>query len=729
MGLTITRRTMLAASAGLMLPRWTWAESQGTLALHWKLEETGDSALESVGGTMDAIASRTGHAIWVGKGDSRALRLDGYSVWIDQPANALPLSTGRLTVCAWVALESYPVNDAAILHLQSNPQAEAVLLIDRLGTVHFDLKQGSGQGVYGAAHVESTEPVAKGVWVHVAASVGDSGIRLYIDGVPCNAAQPSPRSGFGGAPGFAKEAVVTLGKSPECPVTAGVFPTGVLNGLLRDVRVYDAELSESKIAELARASRPATAPDLQINGPWCVDDPQRPVYHALPPRAWTNEPHGLVHFRGEYHLFYQKNPNGPYWGHIHWGHMTSPDLHRWTEMPVALAPGPGVDADGCWSGSAIEFEGKLALIYTAGDGKRSTICLAMSEDGVDFKKHAANPIIAAVPPGHDFTEFRDPHVWREGDTYYLIIGSAVRDVGGTALLYKSHDLVNWRYLKPLLVGDHEDSGVFWEMPIFVKLGDQHALIVCEVPGRASYWVGTWKDETFTPRSLAPQRLELLNHMLSPTPCRSDDGTVFTMGILPDQRSSKEDWRAGWAHLYSLPRVVTADERGRLHQTPHPVVDGWFEPMRSEAAIKLDDGVMMPLQASGVALNIRVVFKRMGSRRVTLRIRSSGDGQEHTDIHYEWEIGRLVVDRSHSSANHADRRQMVEEATYFPDTSDRLEMQVLLDHSVLEVFLDKRAAFATIVHPMLETSTGVAVGCEGGAAEVEMLSVAKLRQQV
>ncbi len=700
------------------MPQLTWTQSVWRSVLCWKLQDGGDTAREQYSGTGDPIASRTGHAIWVGSGEERALRLDGYSVWITQQDGAIAISGSSVSISSWVALESYPVNEAAIVHLEGLPDGEICFAVDRWGYLVATTRFGEN-----SVSCRSTQPIPKSEWHHLAVVVDQTGTTLFMNGRACG-----HQAGVNQPSRTARLVNVTLGKSPRSEIIAGVFPTGVLNGLLRDVCVFDGAPSRRDLGRLIEESRPGGPPDLQINAAWCADDLHRPSYHALPPRAWTNEPHGLIHWGGQYHLFYQKNPNGPYWGHIHWGHMTSPDLYRWTEMSVALSPEPGPDSEGCWSGSVIDYNGRLAIVYTAGDGHRASICLALSEDGIHFTKYHSNPVISEPPQGHGFPEFRDPFVWREGETYYLIIGSAIKDKGGTALLYRSKDLTTWEYRKPLLVGDRESSGVFWEMPIFVKVGDQHALIVCEVPGRASYWVGSWKDETFVPKTAYPQRMELFNHLLSPTPHTLEDGRVVAMGIIPDERSPKESWRAGWAHHYSLPRLLSSDAQGRLHQTPFERIKQWSEPVSSLSEMDLPEGAMKPIEkGSGNCLNIHAVFKRGESRSVTLRVRSSPDGQEYTDIHYHWEIGRLILDRSHSSLDPMVHRD-VQDATYFPDVKDMLGLDLFLDESVVEVFVDQRSAFAARIYPTLAASTNVLVGSEGSKASLESITVAKIKSQ-
>ena len=120
---------------------------------------------------------------------------------------------------------------------------------------------------------------------------------------------------------------------------------------------------------MAAAALMATNSRLSLAAPAVAEiahDPLRPEYHLMPQHNWMNDPNGPIWWKGRYHLFYQLNPHGATWGSMHWGHAVSPDMIHWHHEPIALAPTPGgADSEGCFSGSAVVFDGKPTFIYAA----------------------------------------------------------------------------------------------------------------------------------------------------------------------------------------------------------------------------------------------------------------------------------------------------------------------------------------------------------------------------
>ena len=218
---------------------------------------------------------------------------------------------------------------------------------------------------------------------------------------------------------------------------------------------------------------------LEPSAPKCVsDDPQRPVYHFLPPANWMNDPNGAIYWKGLYHLFYQHNPNDAVQDTIHWGHAVSEDLVHWRHLPIALAPTPdGPDRDGCYSGAAVDNNGEPTIVYHAvPDG----ICLATSRDDLrTWEKSPQNPVIGQPSPGDPWS----PHacgVWREDDTWYLLsgfgVGAARKALGvsrDACFMFRSKDLVHWEYMH-LLYEPGEESDC--ACPDFFPLGDKHMLL-------------------------------------------------------------------------------------------------------------------------------------------------------------------------------------------------------------------------------------------------------------
>lgn len=90
----------------------------------------------------------------------------------------------------------------------------------------------------------------------------------------------------------------------------------------------------------------------------------RQAFHIQPPTGLLNDPNGFSYYQGEYHLFYQWFPLGTDHGMKYWYHLKSKDLVTWNSAGIGIAPGDYFDSHGAYSGSALEHEGKLYMLYT-----------------------------------------------------------------------------------------------------------------------------------------------------------------------------------------------------------------------------------------------------------------------------------------------------------------------------------------------------------------------------
>ena len=200
-------------------------------------------------------------------------------------------------------------------------------------------------------------------------------------------------------------------------------------------------------------------------------------YHFEPRTGWMNDPNGLIFFKGKYHAFYQHYPHAAHWGQMHWGHAVSEDLIHWEELPIALYPDMPYENDGgCFSGSAIEKDGRLYLFYTSVSHELGqTQSVAWSDDGVHFRKSEGNPVIRENPLGS--ADFRDPKVTFMDGTYYMVVGSGDGD-SGKVLLYTSVDLLHWEYMGVLFEGTQYAHCI--ECPDFFKIGERYVLMFSKI---------------------------------------------------------------------------------------------------------------------------------------------------------------------------------------------------------------------------------------------------------
>jgi beta-fructofuranosidase len=406
-------------------------------------------------------------------------------------------------------------------------------------------------------------------------------------------------------------------------------------------------------------------------------DHQRTTYHYQPPAYWMNDPNGLVQWKGNYHLFYQYNPYSPLPSNMHWGHATSSDLVHWTNLPVALAPTKGgPDEEGCWSGCFVDNQGKATLVYSGNTHGRQLPCIATSSDDDlrTWQKYAGNPVITDWPPDLDIVEYRDHCVWREGDQWYQLIGSGIRGVGGTALLYRSPDLINWEYLHPLCIGNKDETGTMWECPDFFPLGDKHVLTISSIPhGLVYYFIGSYQNFTFTPEQQGV--LDASMHFYAPQSFRDEQGRRILFGWLREGRNDAAWQAAGWAGVMSLPRVLSLRD-GKLAMEPAAELTSLRQRHHEIAPQLIEGPQLISEQFSSNALEMLLEIEYNGHCGVRIEDKSYPDERLQIDL----QATGVSVEQT------AGDHQSTEQCALEPG---RHTLHIFIDGSALEIFIDNR----------------------------------------
>ncbi|MBE0565488.1 MAG: hypothetical protein IH621_06020 [Krumholzibacteria bacterium] len=211
------------------------------------------------------------------------------------------------------------------------------------------------------------------------------------------------------------------------------------------------------------------------------------AYYAHPGRqVWD---FSVTRVDSVYHIFYhtilESTPHSSY-GDTIW-HATSSDLIHWDEPGPIIVSGTGAwDASAVWAPDIFRDEAgaRWGLAYTGADaGMNQRLGLAWSEDLVQWSP-AANPVhepepgIYAWDPAGTWSDFRDPFLWRQDDTWHLLL-TAKQDWTGVLYHAVSADLAAWTDVGPLFRNDGPTPGRVLESPQYHVIDGVHHLLFGE----------------------------------------------------------------------------------------------------------------------------------------------------------------------------------------------------------------------------------------------------------
>lgn len=417
----------------------------------------------------------------------------------------------------------------------------------------------------------------------------------------------------------------------------------------------------------------------------------RGQFHFSPRRGWTNDPNGLVYFRGEYHLFFQHNPYGWGWGNMHWGHAVSKDLVHWTELPIALFP----DEKGTiWSGSAV-----VDLHNTSGFGKPgrpamvlfytyagSPFCqgVAYSIDGRTFTKWSGNPIIPLIAHSD-----RDPKViWHEPTKKWVMVLYLEIPEKPTLQFLTSSDLKRWTPVSRI-EGFHECPDLF-ELPV-----DGKSLWVLTA-ANSDYQLGTFDGREFRPEtsilkghrgrgfyaaqtfSDVPDRRIRIGWLQTETkgmPFNQSMSIPTQLGLVHDD----DGYRMTWTPIFELRKLrASTREFGTVH------LDRTYDLGNTELS------------------EIEIEFDPTPNTAFELSIRG---------IALSYELGLLIVNGHRAEAREVD---------------GKLDIHIFVDRTALEVFASKGRVYVPMPVTLDPQNKSITIKATKGAPTLSKVIVHELK---
>ncbi|WP_066293656.1 glycoside hydrolase family 32 protein [Arthrobacter sp. B6] len=360
-----------------------------------------------------------------------------------------------------------------------------------------------------------------------------------------------------------------------------------------------------------------------------------PHFHPRPAQGWINDPNGVSHINGRYHVFFQYNPGSARHHRIAWGHVSSADLVRWVEHPVALRPQDGgPDEYGCWTGVVTDDGGVPTAAYSGvrGDGGHSQVVISRgSADLVSWEQDGH--VAASMPTDPQVTAVRDPFIFRFNGKRYAMQGAGLASGHAALLLYTVEDLSDWKYQGIWLTSENpvaaaRTSAEIWECPQLVRVparsgsdgssrdawlmmfslwlsGDQH-----EHVNGVGHLIGSLAEDPETGLPVfSPQtggKSDLGRDFYAPQILQLQDGAepkVLLWGWANEGpgrdgrrgRSQAEIDAAGWAGVLTHPRVLSVED-GALAVAPAPEVDAY---RGEQVAVAAGGHVVLPPFAEAV----------------------------------------------------------------------------------------------------------------------------------
>ena len=687
-----------------------------------------------------------------------AVLFDGYSTYASFSNDEFKFSGNELSISFWLAPRSYNYTDKNDNDIDTIQGLVSQYFKDdsfsmgvtvgykREGKIYFGV--GTNNGWY---QIDSNDQFLKqyewnNVFVKFDGLNGE--IAMFLNGVIINRIEIEKDSYIAEC-----DLPLLIGKN-SATSSSGDCSLGVVSGLVDEIRIYSKALAYKTYKQYYQSCLVnSEIPLLNFNDVYLqnslTNDAYKPQYHGGPYEHWMNEPHAPIYYKGIYHLFYQANPNGPYFNDakgIVWGHLTSLDMVNWTPQKEAISFKNGTVApDGVWSGGATyDKDGIPTLFFTAGDYEHNGL-ISNQNVGIAYPKDINDPYLIEWEVDDSLAiaqkqnqgrsgEFRDISIYKDGNSYYLVIGSGDENSGrGTALIYttntnKKDYFHSWEYKGHVFDYNNNDSkyGSAWELPVLLPLKDENGsdtdkwiFIISPAPASSAdnniyYWIGTFDKSTYRFNSdfTDPRRMDYGANVFTGPSGFVDpiSGNTYIFSIMQSKRESGDLASSGWSHNIGLTRriyfnTLTSDLGIDFINTQTITNQTYIERNNVDA-----NALNTELSSFDLDMYKLEMTAQINSGEINVKVRASSSLDEYTLIYYKKNNSlfgvNTLLNKNNASTTGGDYSYNL------INSSTEINIVLYVDRSQIEVLINNQKTISARSYPLDLTANGLNITTSG-----------------
>ncbi len=399
-----------------------------------------------------------------------------------------------------------------------------------------------------------------------------------------------------------------------------------------------------------------------------------------------------------------------------WYHASTRDFVSYEDHGEALSSVEDLQSQelALGTGSVIKVGDTYHAFYTGHNkhlNPHEAILHATSHDMKTWTKHPEHTFFA--PAGYEKNDFRDPHVLYipEDQKYWMLITARQNGKGVIAKLTSS-DLIHWKDEGVLFKNDTKAPESNLECPTLLKYG--------------KYWYLSFSDQW-------PDRVTQYRIGKSPSgPFKKPDspaidgngfyagkfarmnGGLYAAGWTPSKHLYKDNGDFTWAGNLVVHQLVQQSD-GELYTTAPDSVLKSFPAAVAPEVVSTNNSSKDPLSFKKGDLQVTTLGKIRGITKITGEMETSGwrNNQFGLAFNVSRDRGRLniVFDKSEDKIYFYNvPMDRVEEygpqITISHDITDNTKFKVLIDDSVMVIYVDDQIALSTRAYRAQNRNWGV-----------------------